>query len=68
MNVYIFLFYSFRDNLTSLSINVFPESNFVGFVFAPQNQFLIHIFSILALRDCNQKPKALCMLLYQFSR
>ena len=39
------LFFSFRDNLTSLSINGFPASNLANFGFAPQNQILIFIYN-----------------------
>ena len=43
---YICLVFSFRDNLTSLSINGFPVLNYANFGFAPQTQILIYIFFI----------------------
>ena len=61
---YISLFFGFQDNLTSLSINGLPGSNFADFDFAPQTQFLIYILFKEALCDCNQKPKFLYLSLY----
>ena len=60
---YICLFFRLRDNLTNSSINGFFWSNIAYFGFTPQNQFLIYIFFIVALCDCNQKSKPIFMSL-----
>ena len=63
---YICLFFSFRDNLTSLSRNGLPGSNFANFGFAPKTQFLIYIFFRVALCNCSQKPKSCICLFFRF--
>ena len=63
--VFIYVsFFSFRNNLKSLSLNDFPVSKLANFGFAPQTQILIYIFFIVAQCDCNQKPKSLYMSLF----
>ena len=59
--IYIYLFFSLRDNLTSSSVNGSLRSNFGNFGFAPQTQFLIYIFFIVEKCDCNQKLKFIHM-------
>ena len=55
---------SFRDNLTSLSRNDFPGSNFRNFGFAPQIQTLIYIFFNIAQCICNKNQSLfLCQVL-----
>ena len=49
---------SLRDNLTSLTRNGFPGSNFPNFGFAPQTQIEIYIFFNIAQCICNSKPKS----------
>ena len=59
---------SFRDNLTRLSRNGFPGSNFPNFGFAPQTRILIYIFFNIAQCICNQTPKSFFMPRSQFPR
>ena len=61
---YICLHSGFQDNLTSLSINGLPGSNFADYGFAMHTQFLIYVFFNLALCDCNQEPKFLYLSHY----
>ena len=64
-SIYICLCFNLRDNLRSSYTNGLLWSNFANFGFAPQSQFWIYIFFDVALCDCNQKPKSICMSVFQ---